>query len=66
LGYELINEPIAPYFTNVEELNAKLEGIHKMAVAAIRQVDKKHIILLGGLNGMAILSHSKMLLTTIN
>ena len=48
LGYELINEPIAPYFTNVEELNAKLEGIHKMAVAAIRQVDKKHIILLGG------------------
>lgn len=48
LGYELINEPIAPYFDNMEQLNAKLEKVHKMAVAAIRQVDQKHIILLGG------------------
>jgi len=48
LGYELINEPIAPYFKNMSELNAKLETIHKMAVAAIRKVDKNHIILLGG------------------
>ena len=36
LGYELINEPIAPYFNNMEELNAKLEPLHKRAVAAIR------------------------------
>lgn len=48
LGYELINEPIAPYFDNMEELNACLEPIHKKAVAAIRSVDKNHIILLGG------------------
>lgn len=48
LGYELLNEPIAPYFSNVDELNAKLEGIYKMGVAAIREVDLNHIILLGG------------------
>ena len=48
LGYELFNEPIAPYFPNMEELNDKLEDIYKMGVAAIREVDTNHIILLGG------------------
>lgn len=48
LGYELINEPIAHYFTNKEELNARLEPLHKRAVEAIREVDKNHIILIGG------------------
>lgn len=48
LAYDLLNEPIAPYFKNVEELNAKLEDIYKMATAAIRKVDKNHIIMLGG------------------
>ena len=48
LGYELVNEPIAPYFPNMEELNAKLEPLYKRAVAAIRTVDTNHIILLGG------------------
>jgi len=48
LGYELLNEPIAPYFSNVEELNGKLESLYKMATAAIREEDKNHIILLGG------------------
>lgn len=48
LGYELFNEPIAPYFDNMEELNGKLEDIYKMGVAAIREVDNNHIILLGG------------------
>ncbi len=48
LGYELINEPIAPYFKNMDELNAKLEPLHKRAVQAIREVDKNHIILIGG------------------
>ncbi len=47
LGYELINEPIAPYFETVDELNAKLEPLHKRAVKAIREVDTNHIILLG-------------------
>ncbi|WP_295938252.1 glycoside hydrolase family 5 protein [uncultured Alistipes sp.] len=47
LGYELLNEPIAPYFKNMEELNAKLEPMYKRAVKAIREVDNNHIILLG-------------------
>lgn len=45
--YDLINEPIAPYFDNMEELNAKLEPLHKRVTAAIREVDPNHIILLG-------------------
>ncbi len=49
LGYELMNEPIAPYFNEkVEEFNSKLESLYKLAVTAIRKVDNQHIILLGG------------------
>lgn len=48
LGYELMNEPIAPFFDNKEDLNAKLEPLYKRAVSAIRKVDTNHIILLGG------------------
>lgn len=47
LGYDLINEPIAPYFDNVDDLNAMLEPLHKRVTAAIREVDPNHIILLG-------------------
>lgn len=47
LGYELINEPIAPYFDNMDYLNSQLEPLHKKATAAIREVDKNHIILIG-------------------
>ena len=48
LGYDLLNEPIAPYFENQAELDAKLAAVYKMGVDAIREVDKNHIILLGG------------------
>jgi len=48
LGYELFNEPIAPYFENMEELNGKLKDVYKMGIKAIREVDNNHIILLGG------------------
>lgn len=47
LGYELINESIAPYQDWEKRLNDKLEPLHKRAVKAIREVDKNHIILLG-------------------
>lgn len=47
LGYELCNEPIATYFENQDELNSKLEPLYKRATAAIREVDKNHIILAG-------------------
>ena len=48
LGYDLLNEPIAPYFDNMEELNSKLAGVYRMATEAIRDVDRNHIIILGG------------------
>ncbi|MDR2915174.1 MAG: glycoside hydrolase family 5 protein [Tannerella sp.] len=48
LGYDLINEPIAPYFENMEELNGKLEPLYKRVTKVIREVDTNHIILLGG------------------
>ena len=48
LGYDLLNEPIAPYFDNMEELNSKLAGVYRIATEAIREVDRNHIIILGG------------------
>lgn len=49
LGYDLLNEPIATYFKNEEDmLNSKLEPLYKKAVEAIREVDTNHIVLLGG------------------
>lgn len=48
LGYELTNEPIAPYFDEVPELNAALEPLYRRAVDSIRTIDSNHIILLGG------------------
>ena len=48
LGYELMNEPIAHYFKNKEELNQRLEPLYKRALKAIRSVDRNHVVLLGG------------------
>jgi len=49
LGYDLLNEPIAHYFNDdPNNLNAELEPLYKRAVAAIREVDTNHIVLLGG------------------
>lgn len=48
IGYDLLNEPIAHFFENKEELNAKLEPLYKRMTSAIREVDKNHIIFLGG------------------
>ena len=48
LGYDLLNEPIAHYFPNLEELNQKLEPVYKRVIAEIRKVDKNHIVMLGG------------------
>ncbi len=47
IGYDLLNEPIAHYF-NKEKLNPYLEPLYKKITAAIRQVDKDHLIFLGG------------------
>jgi len=47
LGYDLLNEPIATYF-DAKDLNPHLEPVYKKITAAIREVDKNHIIILGG------------------
>lgn len=47
LGYELLNEPI-PHFEGYERFNPLLEPLYKRMVAAIREVDPHHIIILGG------------------
>jgi len=49
LGYDLLNEPIATYFEeDFTILNPQLEPLYMKAVKAIREVDKNHIVLLGG------------------
>jgi hypothetical protein len=47
MGYDLLNEPI-PHFYDTAYFNPKLEPLYKRMVAAIRAVDKKHILFLGG------------------
>ena len=45
IGYDLLNEPIAPDF---KQLNSYLEPLYKRCTKAIREVDKNHIVMLGG------------------
>jgi endoglucanase len=47
IGYDLLNEPIAHYFDSAN-LNPKLEPVYRKIVAGIREVDKNHLIFLGG------------------
>ena len=47
IGYNLLNEPIAHYFEG-DSLNPNLEPLYKKITAAIREVDKDHIVFLGG------------------
>ena len=46
-GYDLLNEPI-PHFFDTAYFNPKLEPLYKRIVAGIREVDRNHIIFLGG------------------
>lgn len=48
LGYDLMNEPISSRLKDKDWLNTKLETVQKAAVAAIRTVDAKHIVILAG------------------
>jgi endoglucanase len=47
IGYDLLNEPIAHYF-DAAHFNPKLEPLYRKIVAAVREVDKNHVIFLGG------------------
>lgn len=48
LGYDLMNEPIAHYFDDRDELNAELQPLMIRTARAIREVDPHHILLLAG------------------
>lgn len=48
IGYDLLNEPIAHFFANKEELNQLLEPLYKKITQAIREVDNNHIVFIGG------------------
>ena len=47
MGYDLMNEPIPPFF-DTAFFNPRLEPLYKKLTAAVRSVDKKHILFLGG------------------
>lgn len=47
LGYDLLNEPIAPYH-DTATLNPRLEPFYKRVTAAIRAVDPQRIVFLAG------------------
>jgi len=47
LGYDLLNEPI-PHFPELRKYNPQLEPLYQRIVRAIREVDKNHIVILGG------------------
>ncbi len=47
IGYDLLNEPIAHYFDK-DHFNPLLEPFYKQVTAAIRAVDRNHLIFLGG------------------
>lgn len=47
LGYDLLNEPVAHYF-DAAHFNPRLEPLYKRIVAGIREVDRNHVIFLGG------------------
>jgi len=47
IGYDLLNEPIAHYFDKTK-FNPLLEPLYKRITKAIREVDKDHILFLGG------------------
>jgi endoglucanase len=49
MGYDLLNEPIATHFEkDIPKLNSELEPLYKRVTSAIREVDRKHLIVLEG------------------
>jgi len=47
LGYDLLNEPI-PHYPELKKYDSQLEPLYRRMVAGIREVDKSHIVILGG------------------
>jgi endoglucanase len=46
-GYDLLNEPI-PHFFDAAYFNPKLEPLYKKIAAGVREVDRNHVLFLGG------------------
>lgn len=46
-GYDLLNEPI-PHYPKLKQYNSKLEPIYRKLVAAVRSVDRNHVVILEG------------------
>ena len=47
LGYDLLNEPI-PHFPQLRRFDGDLEPLYRRISAAIREVDRNHVLILGG------------------
>ena len=47
IGYDLLNEPI-PHFPALQPLKSELEPLYRRISSAIREVDPKHVLILGG------------------
>jgi endoglucanase len=47
LGYDLLNEPI-PHFPQLQRFNSDLEPLYRRIAAAVREVDRNHVLILGG------------------
>jgi len=47
LGYDLLNEPI-PHFPQLQHFNKDLEPFYRKLAESIRQVDRNHVLILGG------------------
>jgi endoglucanase len=47
LGYDLLNEPI-PHFPQLRRFDSDLEPLYRRMVAALREVDTHHLVILGG------------------
>ena len=47
LGYDLLNEPI-PHFPQLQRYNNQLEPLYRRISSAIREVDRNHVLILGG------------------
>ena len=47
LGYDLLNEPI-PQYPQLQRFNGDLEPVYRKISSAIREVDRNHVLILGG------------------
>jgi endoglucanase len=47
LGYDLLNEPV-PHFPQLSRFNGDLEPLYRRISVAIREVDRNHVLILGG------------------